>query len=116
MLEGLLVLGLLVVLVGLGLCALLMPLELLFIVGMSCVVGGFCIGVPAGAYYHLKLYRLLIARGPVPRSFWLSPTRYHDQLERTEWRTVVPWFAIGGAGFMLIVLGCLIVMLAVLKS
>ncbi len=116
MLESLFVLGLIAVLVALGLCALLMPLELLFIVGLSCVAAGFCLGVPAGVYYHWKLYRVLVAQGPVPRSFWLRPTRFHEQLEPAEWRTIFPWFAIGGGGFLLIVLGCLVVMVAVLKS
>jgi hypothetical protein len=93
-----------------------MPLQMLFIVGLSCMLAGFGFGVPAGTYYHVKLYKLLALRGPVPRRFWFSPTRFHDQLEPAEWRTVVPWFAIGGAGFLLIILGCLVVMLAVLKA
>lgn len=116
MIEVAFVVGVLVLLVGFGLAALFLSLAQLLVLGVVCVVAGFCVGVPAGAYYHVKLYRFLATRGPVPREFFFRPTRFHAELEPAEWRAVVPWFAAGGAGFLLIVLGCVIVMLAVLKA
>jgi hypothetical protein len=86
------------------------------IAGGACIAAGFVIGLPAGTLYHLKLYRCLATRGPVPKSFWLRPTSLHQELEPTEWRGIAPWFLIGGAGFALIVLGCVVVMLGLLRA
>jgi hypothetical protein len=116
MLEVAFVVGLIAVLVGLGLAALFLSLSTLFVLGLGSIAAGFALGVPAGSYYHVLLYRYLAQRGPVPRSFYWRPTSLHEQLDPAEKRRVMPWFLIGGAGFGLIVLGCLIVMLAVLKA
>jgi hypothetical protein len=116
MLEGLFVLGLLALLVLLGLTALFMSLETILVVGAACIAVGLFVGVPAGTYYHLRLYRCVAARGPVPRRFWFQPTQYHADLEPAEWRGIVPWFLLGGAGFMLVGVGCLVVMVGVLRA
>ncbi len=116
MIEGLFVFGVVGLLVVLGFSALFLSLETIVIVGVACVAVGIAVGLPAGTYYHLKLYRCVAARGPVPRRFWLSPTQFHADLEPAQWRDVAPWFVMGGAGFMLIVLGCLIVMVGVLRA
>jgi hypothetical protein len=116
MIEALFVLGLLVVLVVLGLTALFLSLEAILIVGAACIALGLVVGVPAGTYYHVKLYRCVAARGPVPRRFWFQPTQYHPELEPAEWRGVRPWFLLGAAGFLLIVVGCLVVGLGVMRA
>ena len=116
MIEALLVFGVVGVLVVLGSAAYVLSLEALLIAGASCVAVGFAIGLPAGALYHLKLYRCVALRGPVPRSFWLRPTSMHPDLDAAEWRDIAPWFVLGGTGFALIVLGCVIVMLGLLRA
>ena len=116
MIETLLVAGLVGLLVLLGSLAAFASLKLVFLLGVACIALGLCVGMPAGAYYHVKLYQLLRVRGPVPRRFWLQPTSYHGELERSQWRSIAPWFFLGGAGFVLIVLGCLIVLVAVWKA
>ena len=116
MIEALLVFGVVGLLVLLGTGAYVLSIEVLLIAGGACIAAGFAIGLPAGTLYHLKLYRCLAVRGPVPKSFWLRPTSLHSELEPTEWRGIAPWFLIGGAGFALIVLGCVIVMLGLLRA
>jgi hypothetical protein len=116
MIEALLVLGVVGLLVVLGSAAYMLSLEAILIAGASCIAAGFAIGLPAGTLYHLKLYRCLALRGPVPRSFWLRPTSLHPDLGAAEWRAIAPWFVIGGTGFALIVLGCVIVMLGLLRA
>ncbi|HKU40790.1 MAG TPA: hypothetical protein VJR89_21665 [Polyangiales bacterium] len=116
MIEALLVFAVVGLLVLLGTCAYALTIEALLIAGAACIAVGFVIGLPAGALYHVRLYRCLAQRGPVPRAFWLRPTSLHPELESGEWRGIAPWFVVGGTGFALIVLGCLIVMMALLRA
>jgi hypothetical protein len=116
MAEALVVLGVVGLLVTLGLMAVLLPIETLVLAGAACIVIGFLLGVPAGTYYHVKLYRCLAARGGVPQDFFWHPTRYHEALPRAESRKFMPWFIAGAVGFILILLGCSIVMLGVLRA
>lgn len=116
MIETLFVFGVVGLLVLLGTGAYLLSVEALLIAGAVCIGLGFSIGLPAGTVYHLRLYRALALRGPVPRSFWLRPTSLHQELEAGEWRAIAPWFVIGGTGFALIILGCVIVMLGLLRA
>lgn len=116
MIEALLVLGVVGMLVLLGTFAYLLTVEAVLIAGAVCIAAGFVIGLPAGTLYHIKLYRRLALRGPVPKSFWLRPTALHDELEATEWREIAPWFLVGGTGFALIVTGCVIIMLGLIRA
>jgi hypothetical protein len=116
MAEALIVLAVVGLLLLLGLMAAVLTLEALVMVGVVCVAIGVVFGVPAGAYYHLRLYRCLAARGGVPRDFFWHPTRYHADVSPIESRTFMPWFVAGAVGFVLILLGCSIVMLGVLRA
>ena len=116
MIEALIVFGVVGMLVLLGTGAYILSVEALLIAGAACIAAGFAIGLPAGTLYHLKLYRCLATRGPVPRSFWLRPTSLHPDLETNEWRGIAPWFVIGGTGFALIVTGCVIVTMGLFRA
>jgi hypothetical protein len=116
MIEALAVLAIVAALVLLGLATFVMSVEALLLTGVGCVAAGFLLGLPAGTLYHVKLYQQLAKRGRVPRSFWLRPTSWHAQLEAAEWRAIAPWFVAGGTGFALIVLGCLIALLGLLRA
>jgi hypothetical protein len=116
MLETLLVFGLIGLLVALGSLAALASLKVVFVLGLVCIGLGMGVGMPAGAYYRVKLYQLLRPKGSLDSRFWLQPTRFHSLLDASEWRRVAPWFYLGGAGFGLIVLGCVIVLIAVWKA
>lgn len=116
MIEALLVFGVVGLLVLLGTGAYVLSIEALLLCGAALIAAGFLIGIPAGTLYHLKLYRCMSLRGPVPRSFWLRPTSMHGELEAGEWSGIAPWFLLGGTGFALIVLGCVIVTLGLLRA
>lgn len=116
MLESFVVLGLLVALILVGMAQALLTLPTLLTIGVGCFALGGLFGVPAGLYYHLLLYRCLRARGAVPVRWWLSPTRYHADLVPAEWVRVRVWFLIGGSGFGLMVIGCVVTLLAALGA
>ena len=108
MLEALMVTAVVCVLVLLGTLAATLTLQALVITGLGLMAGGLVIGLPAGAWYHVALYRCLLARGEVPAGFIWQPTRYHAALTAEERRRVLPWFTAGALGFGLIILGCTI--------
>jgi hypothetical protein len=70
---------------------------------------GSCV---AGIFYHLALYRALHVR--LPKRWWLSPTRYHGLLSAAQRQRVLPWFHLGAAAFVLVVLGALVTLAAAL--
>lgn len=115
MTEALVVLAVVIALVVLGAIAVVLPVEALALTGAACILAGFLIGVPAGAYYHYALYRCLSAKGKVPRDFVWHPTRFHSQLHSEELRRIQPWFLAGALSFGLIMLGSTIVLLGFLR-
>jgi hypothetical protein len=115
MTEALVVFGVVIGLVLLGTLAVLVPVELLAIIGASCIVAGFLLDVPADAYYHYVLYRCLASRGPVPSDFIWHPTRFHAELQRDELRRIRPWFVAGALCFAMIMLGSTIILLGFLR-
>jgi len=82
--------------------------------GVSCAGAGLLIGVPTGFWYHVKLHACLRSRGPLPQRWWLRPVALHAQLAPDERPGVLLWFYAGGAGFLLSVLGCALVIAGVL--
>lgn len=116
MIEALIVFGVVAGLVLLGVAGFVLSIEGLLITSAICIGAGFVIGLPAGTLYHVRLYRALARHGPVPRSFWLRPTALHAQLGHEEWRGIAPYFIAGGIGFALIVVGCAIMLLGVLRG
>lgn len=114
------VIELLVVLLGVGLlgtAALVAPLlsgQTLVTAGVLCAAVGLLIGVPTGLWYHVLLYRCLRARGTLPQRWWLRPVVLHPRLAPAERPPVLLWFYAGGAGFMICVLGCGLVVAGVL--
>lgn len=74
--------------------------------GLACV--GFGFGIPTAIVYHVRLYRSLARAERLPERWWLSPTSYHDLVPRDERPGVLVWGAIGGSGFLVIVLGIIV--------
>lgn len=74
-------------------------------------IGGL-FGLPAGVWYHVALRRELLRRGPLPPRWLWKPTDQHRLLDAAAQARVRPWFAAGAAGFLLIVLGALLGVLA----
>jgi len=116
MLETLFVLAALLVLVALGSAQVLLSVSALLTIGIGCIVAGGAVGLPAGFYYHVVLYRHLQQLGGAPAGWYWHPTRFHRQLDRQQMAGVKTWFLLGGAGFSLMVLGCLVTAVAALMS
>jgi hypothetical protein len=90
--------------------------DLLFGGGLSLVVLGMLIGVPAGLYYHVLLYRTLAPRGALGRAWWLHPTGLHARLGAADRPRVMRWFGVGAVGFVLAIGGCVLVFVGALRS
>jgi hypothetical protein len=79
--------------------------ALLTAVGLGVLLLGLALGLPTGFWYHVVLYRVVSAKAPVPRAWWLAPARLHRHLTVGEERRIAPWYRVGGAGFLLAVAG-----------
>lgn len=89
--------------------------ETLLEVGAAAILVGLAVGVPAGFYYHWRLYRILSPRMELPKNWWLFPDRLHSHLTEAERKSIRPWFAWGGAGFFLFLAGALSCVLGLLR-
>lgn len=105
--EALLVVALLAVLVAGGLLAPMLSWTAVLQLGVLGVALGLALGIPTSLVYHVKLARVLAARGELPPRWWLSPTRLHPRLRGAERRAVLRWFYAGGAGFVVTLAGCM---------
>jgi hypothetical protein len=105
--ELLLTGGILALVVGATSLFALVPWHVLFGLGISLIALGLAVGVPTGFWYHVLLRREMLARGPAVKLWWLRPQVVYDALDEPEKRRVRPWLYVGGAGFLLAMLGCL---------
>ncbi len=94
----------------------LVPGDTVLIGGAIMVVAGMLLGVPTGVLYHLALYRRLRPRGPLPPRWWVAPLKLHPRLEARDRRSVMPWFWLGAAGFLVTCLGCVLVAIGAFRS
>src|SRR5437763_747749 len=83
--------------------------------GAAAIAIGLAVGVPAGFYYHLRLYRILSQRLELPKTWWLFPDRLHAHLSESERKSIQPGYALGGAGFFLFLAGALACVLGLLR-
>jgi hypothetical protein len=89
-----------------------LPWEATFGIGVALVALGMAIGVPAGALYHVRLYRLVRPTG----AWWLRPTALHPRLDDADRSRVMGAFKIGAAGFVIAIVGCALVALGAFRS
>jgi hypothetical protein len=89
------------------------PWDVTFGIGVSLVALGMAIGVPAGAMYHVQLFR---AVRPTEARWWLHPTGLHGQVPEGMRRGVMRWFRVGAIGFGLAMLGCAMVAVGAWRS
>jgi len=76
--------------------------------GIALATLGFAYGIPAAIVYHWRLHRSLVRCGRLPARWWLHPTTLHDLIPRGEQTGVLFWGALGGSGFVVIVIGILL--------
>ena len=105
MTEAVIVVGLVIALVVTGTLVATLPWTTLVFAGAGLIAVGFLLGVPTGVYYHVALYKRLAPRGALPPRWYWSPVRYHELLRDDERLSVLTWFYLGAAGFMLIMTG-----------
>ena len=109
MIEALIVLLGVGLLSALGLVGPLLPSEWVIRAGWLCAVSGLLLGVPTGFWYHVRLRASLLRKGRLARRWWLRPSSLHDRLDPGDRPAVMLWFTLGGAGFLVTILGCLLV-------
>ena len=105
MLEGALVLAAVGSLGLVLLLATLLTAPVLIMLTIGILFLGLVVGVPTGFWYHVVLYRIVSRKVPVPRAWWLSPSKLHVHLTDAEQRRIRPWYRLGGIGFVLSVVG-----------
>jgi hypothetical protein len=88
------------------------PLLTIIALGILCL--GLVLGVPTGFWYHVVLYRVVSAKIPLPRAWWLSPSNLHVHLTDVERRRINLWYRLGGVGFVLSLVGGLAAILGLL--
>jgi hypothetical protein len=116
MFELALVLGLLALFIGSAAALAYAAWWVLFGAGLVLIGLGLVVGVPAGLYYHVLLYRFLQPRAQLTPRWWLAPNRLHQRLQARELKIVRRWFIAGAAGFVASVLGCAVAALGALKG
>ena len=116
MIETLLVLAVVTTLCGVTWAVALVPPDALLYAGSLVTAAGLVTGVPTGFWYHVALYRALRPQGPLPDRWWLHPVPLHGRLPESDRRSVLRWFVAGGLGFFAVVIGCALVVLALLGA
>ena len=116
MLEILVVLGVLAAMAGWVVATTGLAVESVLIAGAWLVLGGLAFGVPTGFLYHLLLRRSLRRRGPLPARWWLQPTRLHHAIAESDRPLVLGFCYAGAAGFLVTLLGCLVVAIGTWRS
>ena len=116
MLEILVVLGVLAAMGGWVVATTRIPAETLLVAGFWLVLGGLVFGVPTGFLYHLLLRRSLLRRGALPARWWLQPTQFNAALPAADRRLVLGFCYAGAAGFLVTLLGCLVVGMGAWRS
>jgi len=115
-LEILVVLGVLAAMAGWVVATTSLAVESVLIAGAWLVFGGLAFGVPTGFLYHLLLRRSLRRTGPLPAHWWLQPTRLHDAIAESDRPLVLGFCYAGAAGFLVTLLGCLVVAIGTWRS
>lgn len=114
MIEALLVFLAIVLLNAVAVLAAFVSAELVVVGGVACAAAGMLLGLPTGFWYHVRLQACLRRRGELPERWWLRPVALHARLRSEEREQVLPWFYLGGAGFVAVMLGCALVLVGVL--
>ena len=91
------------------------PMKVLY-AGALLVAGGLAFSTPCAVVYHWQLYRALGPRGRLDKRWLLNPTAHHDRLEESDLPRVMPWFYAGAFGWVVAVLGCVLLGIAAYLS
>lgn len=115
MFEALIVVAIVVLFCALAFAA-YASVETLLIGGLALCALGFVYGIPTALVYHWLLHQSLSRAGRLPARWWLSPTSHHGLIPAPERSRVLFWAAVGGSGFVVIVLGILLTSLGLWRA
>jgi hypothetical protein len=109
---------------ALGICAALGALAglwslaptTLLLAGFWTTLAGLVLGIPTGTLYHVTLHRSLTACARLPERWWVAPTSLHGLLPQQDRKRVLGWCYAGAAGFLVTLLGCVLVALALWRG
>jgi hypothetical protein len=87
-----------------------------FVAGAILTLAGLVGGGGAGIVYHLALRRALTRMGASTRGWLRSPVSCHRLLDEQGRATVLPWFRLGAAGFLVCLAGIGMVAVAAVKA
>ena len=90
--------------------------ALLLFGGLGLAALGFAYGIPAALVYHWLLHRSLSRSGRLPARWWISPTSHHALVPPDERPSVFAWAALGGSGFVIIVIGIVLTALGLWRA
>jgi hypothetical protein len=94
-----------------------LPWSWTLVIGAACTALGTIIGLPAGLWYHIRLYRALIVDGArLERHWWWHPMKMHAALSDPSRARVLPLFRIGAAGSLAMIVGGLLVVVAIWRA
>ena len=110
--EILLTVGLLGALGSLVLGLQVLSVEALLGAGLWLVGVGLVVGLPASAVYHALLRRSLLRVDALPSRWYWHPTSLHGRIPAPDRPSVLGFCAVGAAGFLVILVGCVAVALA----
>jgi hypothetical protein len=96
--------------------AMLLPWSSLYLAAWVVIIVGMSVGVPTGFAYHIVLYKQLKMMGEVPRGWYWRPTTYNSRLDSRGRARVLPWFYVGGAGFILVAIGIALIVTAMIAG
>jgi len=112
MLELALALGLLGAVCAAVIVLFWLPWLWLVVAGLALSSLGLLCGLPAALRYHLLLYRFVSEDGSPSRGWWVAPHKLHGALTPLQRARLLPWWRIGGGGFLLVMTGALMLGLA----
>ena len=98
-------------LIGGTLFVFLVPWPAMLMVGTVTTAVGLVFGVGTGLWYHIALARVVSATRALPARWWLRPVELHEWLEPASHRRVMPWFYAGAVGFVITVVGLVLIAL-----
>jgi hypothetical protein len=94
----------------------LLPWQWLLGGGILMVALGLVVGLPASAWYHVRLYRGLKRQAAVEKLWWLRPYLLHERVDGHDRGAVVWWFRFGAGCFGVALAGCLLVLVGAWRS
>lgn len=88
------------------------PWSTLLTVGLWTCAVGLLVGVPTAILYHFMLYRVLNPLGRLEKGWYWNAVKVNKQIPEPDWMRVMLWCYLGALGFVIVVLGIVIVVAA----